>query len=243
MYKGIVDLRRGKVPISIVSFLLAASLTIGFLSGIQKKNSDDIPASAEPGNFTFVIDAGHGGEDCGAIGTSGVYEKDLNLDIALKLGEYLENSGFRVVYTRTDDKLLYTEEENIKGMRKIYDLKNRMSIANGEDNAILISLHMNSYGSSSAKGLQVYYSEKNKDSEILANTLQNEIKNSLQPDNHRTVKSGENIYLLKNAECIAVLIECGFISNPEECGKLSEKEYQKELSFAILCGIIKYIKN
>ena len=202
-----------------------------------------ISANAEADNrLTVVIDAGHGGEDCGAIGSSGVYEKDLNLEIATKLGEYLEASGFKIVYTRTEDKLLYSEEENVKGMRKIYDLKNRMSIANSQDNSILVSIHMNSYGTESASGLQVYYSENTEGSRTLAEKIQGEVRSTLQPANKRTVKRGDNIYLLKNAECDAVLIECGFISNSEECKKLSEKEYQKELCFSILCGIIKYSK-
>ena len=236
------DSKKQKALMIMCAGILFLSLVIPTLLSISGDSSDFISTATDAVSSTVIIDAGHGGEDCGAIGTNGIYEKDLNLAIATKLGEYLESAGYNVIYTRTDDRLLYTEEENIKGMRKIYDLKNRMRIANEAENATLISVHMNSYGSSSARGLQVYYSENREDSRILAEKIQTEIKSSLQPTNKRTVKGGENIYLLENAACCAILIECGFISNPEECEKLSEKEYQKELCFAILCGIIKYTK-
>jgi N-acetylmuramoyl-L-alanine amidase len=200
-------------------------------------------ASASTVKQTVIIDAGHGGEDCGAIGSDGVYETNLNLEIALKLGEYLKSSGFDVIYTRTEDKLLYTEEQNIKGMRKIHDLKNRVLIANSYENALFISVHMNSFGAPSCSGLQVYYSKGTDGSKILAGKVQSAVIEKLQPENHRTIKEGKDIYLLENSKNDAILIECGFISNPEECKKLLEKEYQKELCFAILCGIIEYKKT
>ncbi len=193
-------------------------------------------------NKTVVIDAGHGGEDVGAIGVNNLYEKDLNMQIAIKLGEYLSAAGYNVIYTRTADRLLYTEEQNIKGMRKIYDLKNRVEISNSYADAIFISIHMNSFGQQNCSGLQIYHSD-NTESKILAQTVQDSVKNLLQPNNRRSVKAGNDIYVLKNSDNVAILVECGFISNPEECQKLSEKEYQKELCFSILCGIIEYERN
>ena len=189
---------------------------------------------------TVIIDAGHGGEDSGAVGADGTLEKNLNLEIANELGRLLSESGFAVVYTRTDDRLLYTEEENIKGIRKISDLKNRCKIAAEYPNAILISIHQNSYGSAKYSGLQVYYKPNDKNSATLANYIQSSVKSSLQKDNTRSVKSGNGLYLLENSENTSVIIECGFLSNTEECKKLSEKEYQKELCLAIIYGIIEY---
>lgn len=199
-----------------------------------------IQAVSVPEKKIFIIDAGHGGEDCGAIGKSGIYEKDLNMQIAKKLGSYLEKSGYIVIYTRTEDKLLYTEEQNIKGQRKINDLKNRLAISDAYPGATFISIHMNSFSDSIYKGLQVYYSPENNESRMLADSIQQEVKNRLQPDNNRQIKPGNNLYLLENAKNTSILIECGFISNSEECENLSEKEYQKELCFAIVCGIIAY---
>ena len=189
---------------------------------------------------TIVIDAGHGGEDCGAIGVNGKYEKDLNLEIAYTVGEMLSDAGYAVVYTRTEDKLLYTEEENIKGLRKIYDLKNRCKIANEYKNSLFVSIHMNSFSRPEYSGLQVYYSENNTESKTLADTIQKTVREKCQNDNERQIKSGRDMYVLKNIDNPAVLIECGFISNSVECQKLSEKEYQKELCFSIVCGIINY---
>ncbi len=191
----------------------------------------------------IVIDAGHGGEDPGTVGLNGKYEKNLNLEIALALGNMLSEKGYPVVYTRTEDKLLYSEDENIFGIRKISDLKNRCKIAAEYPNAIFISVHMNSYQNEKYSGLQVYYSLNNTGSRVLAEAVQKTVKKTLQPDNNRTVKAGENIYLLKNIDNVSILIECGFLSNPEECEKLSEKEYQKQLSSSIICAIIEYKEN
>ena len=124
--------------------LISFIISLIFNSSIHKAS---LPIMADESKIAIVLDAGHGGEDCGAIGVNGVYEKDLNLAIAIKLGDYLKTAGFKVIYTRTEDKLLYTEDENIKGFRKIHDLKNRVNIANRYENALFVSIHMNSYGS------------------------------------------------------------------------------------------------
>ena len=159
------------------------------------------------------------------------------------MNEELKSKGYTVIYTRTEDKMLYLPEENIKGMRKISDLKNRCNITAEYENPIFISIHMNTFGSSKYSGLQVYYADKNDESRALANKIQSSVKEHLQPENHRQVKNGSALYILENANGTAVLVECGFLSNAEECQKLSEKEYQKELSFAISCGIIEYINE
>jgi len=227
------------VKIIILSLIFIAA---GVIPLNRYYDGKDELTSAETGRV-IVIDAGHGGEDPGAIGINGVYEKDINLEIAMTLGEELKNRGYTIIYTRTEDKMLYIPEENIKGMRKISDLKNRCKITAEYDNCIVISIHMNSYGASKYSGLQVYYQDGNSESQALANKIQTAVRKELQPDNHRQIKNGSDLYLLENANGTAVLIECGFLSNEEECKKLSQKEYQKELSFSIICGIIEYINE
>ena len=197
-----------------------------------------ISVEDEKSERVFILDAGHGGEDCGAIGINGTYEKDLNFAITMELGRQLSDLGYNVIYTRTEDKLLYTEEENIKGLRKIYDLKNRVRIAEGYPNATFVSLHMNSFSDPKYDGLQVFYSGNNEESYTFAVSVQAQVKEKLQPSNNRSIREGKGLYLMENLSCPAILIECGFISNPSECEKLCEKEYQKQLCFAILCGII-----
>ncbi|MBR2931054.1 MAG: N-acetylmuramoyl-L-alanine amidase [Clostridia bacterium] len=190
---------------------------------------------------TVIIDAGHGGEDPGAIGVSGAYEKDLNLEIAKLLAAMLKEEGFDVLMTREEDRMLYSPEENIKGMRKISDLKNRAKVANGQENAIFVSIHMNSFGEGKYSGLQVYYQKDSEDSPALASCIQSAVKAAAQPENNRVIKAGRGLYLLDKVNIPSVIIECGFLTNPEECEKLSQKEYQKQLSSAIVCGIIEYI--
>ena len=226
-----------------VIMLVLMSTVIGAVAGVLVENLADVSANALPYEKLIVIDAGHGGEDSGAVGVNGALEKDLNLQIALEIGKALEEKGYVVVYTRTDDRLLYTEEENIKGIRKISDLKNRCKIAARYPNSVFVSIHMNSFGSSKYSGLQVYYSEKNDESRLLADSIQNKVINDLQKTNNRVTKPGKDMYILENIDNTAVLIECGFLSNKEECEKLSEKEYQKELSFSIVCAIIEYIEK
>lgn len=192
---------------------------------------------------TIVLDAGHGGEDCGAIGKNGVYEKDLNLAIATELGHQLTDLGYNVVFTRTEDRLLYNEDENIKGLRKIYDLKNRVRIADSYDDVIFISIHMNAFSDEKYSGLQVFYSKNDTTSQRLAQAIQKQVTEKLQPSNRRSIKAGDGLYLMENLRCPAVLIECGFLTNLNECEKLCEKEYQKQLCFSILCGIISSIEE
>lgn len=225
----------------IIAVIIITVLLFGAISNLYFDSDKYIHAMHEASEKNLIIlDAGHGGEDPGAIGINNVYEKNINLDIAFLIGEILCERGFAVMYTRAEDKLLYSEEENIKGFRKISDLKNRCKIAAEYPEAMFVSIHMNSYQNSKYSGLQVYYSENNENSRMLASNIQSSVKNELQSLNNRTIKAGEGMYLLENVYNPAVLVECGFLTNAEECKKLSEKEYQKQLSLAIVCGIIKY---
>jgi len=240
--KGYV--RLGGFLFKLFALVTVFALFIGASGKIFEKSELHIEALNDiTDKKTIIIDAGHGGEDCGAIGANGVYEKDLNLTVAMTLGEMLTNEGYAVVYTRTEDKLLYKEEENVHGIRKISDLKNRCKIAAEYEGAILISIHMNSFGDARYSGLHTYYSENGNSSYELAGAIQDAVKVKLQPNNNRVIKAGRGMYVLENVKNTAVLIECGFLSNPDECEKLSQKEYQRELCFSILCGIIEYTEN
>ena len=227
----------------LLVLIVMMSISVSFVINVFKEELYLSSADALAAEQIVVIDAGHGGEDSGAIGVNGVLEKDINLDIAFEIGALLEDAGYAVVYTRTDDRLLYKEEENIKGIRKISDLKNRCQIAENYPGATFVSVHMNSFGSSRYSGLQVYYSPTDEQSRLLAESVQNSVRNNMQTENNRKVKSGDGIYLLENTSGKSILIECGFLSNQEECEKLSQKEYQKRLSFLIVCGIIEYIED
>ncbi len=207
-----------------------------------ERMEDALAASAEASlpEKIIIIDPGHGGEDCGAIGADGTYEKDLNLAVSLVLGNKLTDLGYTVIYTRTDDRLLYREEENIFGFRKIYDLRNRCALSEDYPQAMYVSVHMNSFGQASCRGLQVYYAPDRADSHLFAEKIQQAVVENLQPDNHRTIRSGKDLYLLEHVKNPVVLIECGFISNAEECADLSDEGYRNRLADAIAQGIVAF---
>ena len=213
------------------------------LSPLPKETiSENAPIAASPP--TVIIDAGHGGEDGGTVGVNGVYEKDLNLKIALILDEWLRAEGINTVLTRTEDILLYDKNSDYRGQKKVQDLAARRKIAEQYENAILVSIHMNAFPEAKYSGLQVYYSKNDPTSKMLADEIQKLAREFLQPQNTRKIKpAGENIYLLDRLSCPAVLIECGFLSNPEECTNLSNEEYQKKLAFSIYLSIVNYLNN
>lgn len=227
-----------------VCIILTFALIFLFLlikTSINTPMAENVQANEE---ITVVLDAGHGGEDGGAVGVTGVYEKDLNLSITLKTGEFLKEKGINVVYTRTEDILLYDRNTDYKNRKKSLDLAARVKIASETPNCIFVSIHMNSFSQSKYKGLQVYYSRNNPSSYLLADSIQNKIKEDLQPQNNRKVtEATSRIYLLDRLECPAVLIECGFISNHEECRLLATEIYQNQLSKCISDEIANYVKK
>lgn len=225
-------------------FTLSLFLTAAVLLGVGAASTPSLPAVTEKdAPITVIIDAGHGGEDGGAVGVTGVLEKDLNMQLSLCLAEALREAGVNVVLTRTEDKLLYTEEQNVRGQRKLWDLKNRLLVAAGVENALFVSIHMNKYPSAGVSGLMTYYA-KDPQSRALALGIQSKVAADFPTMKRRVPKeAGESIYLLSHAPCPAVLVECGFLSNPAECEKLSQKDYQRQLSFSLFCGIMEYIEN
>ena len=192
--------------------------------------------------LTLIIDAGHGGEDGGAVGVNGEFEKDLNLEIAFILRDMALSAGYETVMTRTEDILLYDRNVDYKGRKKALDLLARVKIAEKYENAIFVSIHMNAFPEKQYSGLQVYYSKNNPLSEALAKDIQDGVRLALQEKNNRKIKpAASNIYLLDRITLPSVLIECGFLSNPEECEKLSTDEYRKELALAIFLPLSKYL--
>lgn len=203
-------------------------------------NTSAMPAKKLP---HLVIDAGHGGEDGGAVGSDGILEKDINLAIAQDTRDMLTLMGFDVEMTRTDDGDVSTEGDSIKE-RKYSDMKKRLEIFNASDDNTVISIHQNKFSDSSSKGTQVFYSPNHSNSLLLADAIKYSVKMQLQPENERQSKPANgDIFLLKNARIPAVIVECGFLSNREECAKLLTEDYQKQLSFAITTGFLDYFNT
>lgn len=193
---------------------------------------------------TVIVDAGHGGDDGGAIGIDGTVEKDINLDIALKLEKLLKFYGFDVIMTRTEDIMTCDDGLDSLRKRKVSDIHNRFDVLEKNPDAVFISIHQNKFEDNSQHGTQVFYSGNNDESKLLAESIQNSIVSVLQPDNSRVVKkSGSGIYLLYHAKLPAVLVECGFISNPAEVKKLNDENYRMKIAILIADGLIKYLMN
>lgn len=193
---------------------------------------------------TVIIDAGHGGEDGGASSASGLVEKDVNLEIAHILADMLRANGVDVIMTREDDRLLYDRNTNYQGRKKKLDLAARLAIADGTTDAIFISIHMNSFTDPRYSGLQVWYSPNNADSCALAELIQAENSQTLQPHNTRKTKAATSaIHILHNAKCPAVLVECGFLSNPDEAELFETHNYRQKVAFMLFCSITEFLNN
>lgn len=179
----------------------------------------------------FVIDAGHGGEDGGAASCTGVSESRINLEIALRLDDLLHLLGHETVMIRTTDKSVYTQGDSIAA-KKVSDLKQRVSIVNGTENALLVSIHQNQFPDSRYSGAQVFYAPS-EESRLLAENLQSAFVQTLNPGSSRKCKKAEGIYLMQHITAPGILIECGFLSNPEEEAALRNPDYQKKLCTVI----------
>lgn len=196
-----------------------------------------INAKGEEGKEVVVIDAGHGGIDGGVVGKSGVKESDLNLAIAKLLQGYFKEDGFRVVMTRTTSDSLYKLKQHFKRN----DTLERVRIVKESKAKLLVSVHINKYSASFRRGIQVFYGKE--DSIDFAKTIQEHINKEM---NIPTLNRGfsplyGDYYLIKNVPCPAVIVECGFISSPEDEKLLLEEDYRMLLAFNIFSAVKEYL--
>ena len=182
-------------------------------------------AEAQEKKPNLIIDAGHGGEDGGAV-VGDVLEKDINLDISNDTADLLKLFGFDVSMTRSSDNALTNEGKDVK-LRKYNDMKMRLDMYNSSADNVIISIHQNKFSRASSHGAQVFYSPNNEYSPQLAESMRNSIVSMIQPD-------------LKNTNNPAVIVECGFISNQNECKLLLDKSYQKKMALAVTTGFLDY---
>lgn len=220
--------------------IVAVILVLGFaLKGIiSKRNNDTSPTVATNSDKSvLIIDAGHGGEDAGAVAPDGTLEKDLNLKIAHLVKVLCDLNGTSAVMTREDDSLLYDyygDLNDYTGHKKLYDLKNRVKITEEYEKPIYLGIHMNKFSKTQYSGAQVYYSKNNEKSELFARNIQNSTKRYLQSENNRKIKQADSsIYVLNSLDCPAVLVECGFLSNENELSSLKNPDYQAKLALVL----------
>lgn len=198
-------------------------------------------ASARAGRRPLVvIDSGHGGKDPGKVSVDGTLEKDINLQIALRLKTYLEASGVSVLLTRDEDEGLYSQQDSNK---KMADMRARCQLINDAHPDLVVSIHQNSYPRESVCGSQVFYYQTSKEGKKLAEILQKRLS-ALRPDiPARQAKSNSSYYLLLHADPPAVIAECGFLSNWTEATLLASEEYQDQLAWALHMGILEYLNT
>lgn len=187
-----------------------------------------------------LIDAGHGGEDPGKVSGDKTLEKDLNLTIAMKLGKHLKDQGMEVYYTRQKDEGLYSPGTINK---KVQDMQKRCDIVENVKPDFMISIHQNSFSDRQVHGAQVFYYATSEESRALGEALQQALVKYADPENHRKAKSNESYYILKKTKCPSVIVECGFLSNGEECAKLKTDSYQEKLVEGIYQGILIYLQE
>ncbi len=182
-------------------------------------------------NHTIVIDAGHGGEDGGATSCTGILESTYNLQIAIRLNDLLHLLGHRTVMIRTSDRSIYTQGETIAA-KKVSDLRQRVKIVNETEDAVLISIHQNTFSDSRYSGAQVFYGPEG-ESHMLAEKCQTAFCETLNRGSNRKAKKADGIYLMQHIDCTGILVECGFLSNTEEESALRSESYQKKICCVI----------
>ena len=215
-----------------------------FLVFINASFADSAVSNVSDTKPLIIIDAGHGGKDGGAVAPDGTEEQYLNLAIALKLNDYLIEKGYETLLVRDDDNSVHDVTANTIKEQKVSDIKNRLKISESYKNSIFVSVHQNYFTESKYSGTQVFYSPNNPESEILASFVQKSVVKKLQPDNTRQIKKcDKSVYLMYKTNAVAILAECGFLSNSEELEKLKNEDYQKKMAQAIGDGIIDYINN
>lgn len=211
----------------------------------QKKIENNIFVNASPiTNKIIVLDAGHGLPDDGASGFNGTSEQVINLSITLKLQKIIEQSGAKVILTRSNENGIYSTDAKSIRNKKVSDSKNRIEIINNSFGDILVSIHLNKFvGSSEYKGWQCFYQKNNEDSKKLASLIQISLNDNISKNNKREIMSIESVYLMQHSNIPSVIVECGFLSNEEECQKLKQDDYQNKIAWGIFMGIQKYFTN
>lgn len=219
-----------------------ALIILSFFVLPSPESAETVSSSAER-ESVLLIDAGHGGEDGGASSADGLLESEVNLEIALKLEALAGLFGIETVMTRRSDQIDYPKEAATTAARKTADQKARLALFASTPGAVLVSIHQNAFPSSRPYGPQVLYARTDGSRE-LGELVHELLCRSVCPDNRRVAAPADNsIFLMKNAPRTAVLVECGFLSNPEEASLLSDGEYQNKIAAAILCGYIQYTKE
>lgn len=219
--------------------LIVAGIILTFAGILFVAGRNTVPAFRvqSPQSNVVIVDAGHGGEDGGAVSSDGVTESHINLAIAQRVENLLLFLGQETVMTRTGEEAIYSSDATTLREKKVSDLKNRVAIVNGQEHAVLLSIHQNSLpGHASVHGAQVFYNTVSPAQEM-AESVQQVLNQTVNMGNEKAVKPmGEGVYLMKNSQAPSVLVECGFMSNDSEVQLLQSGKYQLQLAMSIIAG-------
>ena len=231
----------GKKLKNIVIGLFAVFMVVALTLGSKENNLNYIDTVSLPvSGKVVVIDAGHGIPDEGAEVGDGTTEAQTNLKIALKLQNLLEQSGCTVILTRSDENGIYDLDSKTLKQKKISDIRNRVKIGNESSADIFVSIHLNKIPQEQYDGWQTFYNKNSEQGQKLAKLIQANLNEAIQKENKRVAAKIENIYIINNVEIPTTIVECGFLSNPQEKELLLTDSYQNRLAWGIYNGIIDY---
>ena len=223
---------------TITAILLVALFAFTFQTA--NLNNTVQTVSLPVSNKVIVVDAGHGKPDEGAQSSNGTTEAETNLKIALKLQTLLEQSGATVILTRSDENAIYDLDKTTLREKKVSDIHNRVKIGNESSADIFVSIHLNKIPQSQYYGWQCFYKQNDEKSTNLAKSIQENLNDAIQKENKRVAMKLDSVYIMKHVEIPISIVECGFLSNPEEEAQLLTDEYQDKLAWGIYNGIMDY---
>lgn len=251
MLKTIYDSIKENAKLELFMSLILIVAVTAIACNMNKitKDNHDVEKQSKEGSEgilfgkSVVIDPGHGGRDPGKVAVNGAEEKDINLDISLKLRDVLVSAGCKVTITREDDNVL----PNVEKYSKIADMNRRCQIINDmyakNNSCIMVSIHQNSFTKDTVSGAQCFYYEDSERSRELAEAVQNNLNINVNINNEKIIKSNNSYYMLLNSKCPGIIVECGFLSNNLEAEKLVTEEYQKQIAETIKEGIVEFFNK
>lgn len=229
-----------KKRISFILMIMMLSI-FSYTITINPKSKNTVSTSSLPvTNKVIILDAGHGSPDFGASNNSGLTEENINLVITKKVQSLLEQSGSTVLLTRSDENGIYSKEATTLREKKVTDIKNRVKIGNSSSADIFVSIHLNKIEQSQYYGWQTFFKQDNEQSKKLAQNIQKALNKSIQKENKREALKISGKYIIDHVEIPTTIVECGFLSNPEEAKMLQEDDYQNRLAWGIYTGIMDY---
>lgn len=229
-----------KIRYAVIGMFAVFMIVATILSAKEDKSNYIETVSLPVSGKVVVVDAGHGVPDEGAEVGDGTTEAQTNLKIALKLQNLLEQSGCTVILTRSDENGIYDIDSKTLKQKKISDIRNRVKIGNESSADIFVSIHLNKIPEQQYDGWQTFYNKNSEQGQKLAKQIQLNLNEAIQKDNKRVASKIENIYIINNVEIPTTIVECGFLSNPQEKELLLTDSYQNRLAWGIYNGIIDY---